>query len=308
MTVLSATMSRGIAALFLLTCLVAAGATTSAEEPLEEAKRAYESAAYEDALRLLEPLDSPEARQYSALCLLALGRADAAARAVEAMVTSAPLFTPSSVDLPPRFATLVAETRRKVLPVVARKAFAEGRDRFNAKQATEAMPLFELALKLLDDPLWSTTSDAQDLRTLAEGFVQLARSSPLAAPPEPNAASAANAAASATPAATPAAPPASAPPASRVAARSLSRVTVPTPISEVVPQLPANLTRAVGPVARLKLLIGADGKVASAVVEQSAHPRYDEMLVEASSAWRYEPGTLDGKPVPSERILTLRLR
>ena len=85
--------------LTLATLLVAlaAGATAraaaqTADNPLSDAKRAYEAAAYEDALRLLEPLDSPDARQYVALCLMALGRTDEAARAVEAMVTAEPLF------------------------------------------------------------------------------------------------------------------------------------------------------------------------------------------------------------------------
>jgi tetratricopeptide (TPR) repeat protein len=280
--------------LLLLACLLwsgtAAAAVGAAEDALGDAKRAYEAAAYEDALRLLEPLNSPEARQYAALCLLALGRADAAARSIEAMVTAAPLFTPSSADVPPRFATLVNETRRKILPGVARKAFADGRERFNAKQIAEAMPHFELALQLSDDPLWRGTPDAQDLRTLADGFAQLARAS---LPPPP------------------AAPGAAAPPATTARPRPTAgppKVTLPRPIKEGVPPLPSNLTRAAGPVATLKLLIGADGRVISASVDQSAHPRYDQILVNASSEWLYEPGTLDGRPVPSERILNVRLR
>jgi tetratricopeptide (TPR) repeat protein len=286
----------GLFAVSLVACLLAGATARAAQDPLAEAKRAYEAAAYEDALRLLEPLDSIEARQYAALCQLALGRMDAAARTVETMVTAAPLFSPSSADVPPRFATLVTETRRKMLPVAARKAFADGRDRFNAKQMTEAMPHFELAMKIADDPLWRGTSDAQDLRTLAGGFAQLARE---ATPP----------ASAAAAAAAPPAAPAATPPAARPRpANASSRVTLPMPIKEVIPPLPVALTRTSGPVATMKLQIGANGRVESATVDQSAHPRYDEILVEAAREWVYEPGTLDGKPVPSERILSLRLR
>ena len=83
---------------------------------------------------------------------------------------------------------------------------------------------------------------------------------------------------------------------------------MPRPIVEIVPPLPTNLTRTVGPVAKMTLQIGADGKVLSATVDQSVNPRYEDILLKAATEWRYEPGTLDGKPVPSERTLSLRLR
>ena len=174
----------------LLVILATSATAQSADDPLSEAKRAYEAAAYEDALRLLAPLDSPHARQYVALCLLALGRTDEAARAVEAMVKAEPLFSPSPADVPPRFAKIVTETRLKVLPVAARKAFADGRERFNAKQMSAAMPHFELALRIAEDPLWRATPDAQDVRTLAGEFARLAReaAAPVAAAPPPAAA------------------------------------------------------------------------------------------------------------------------
>lgn len=278
--------------LALLACLLWNGSAAAAEDSLVDAKRAYEAAAYEDALRLLEPLESPEARQYAALCLLALGRAEAATRAVEAMVTAAPLFRPSSGDVPPRFAALVTETRRKLLPVAARKAFADGRERYNAKQINEAMPHFELALELADDPLWRASSDAQDLRILADGFVQLAKAT------MPGAATA-----SAPPAAAEAALPAS--PRPGIAVPSQPQVTPAIPIREVVPAL-QNLTRTTGPLATMKLVIDEKGAVRSAVVERAAHPLYVDILVRAAANWKYEPATLNGSPIESERTVTIR--
>ena len=290
MTARTPTVTR-LVLLPLLACLLWSESAAAADS-LVDAKRAYEAAAYEDALRLLEPLESPEARQYAALCLLALGRAEAAARAVEAMVTAAPLFSPSSGDVPPRFAALVTETRRKLLPVAARKAFADGRERYNAKQINEAMPHFELALKIADDPLWRTTSDAEDLRTLADGFVQLAK-----------AATGGAATPSAAPAAAEAALPA--PPRPRAAVRSQPQVTPAIPIHEVVPRL-QNLTRTTGPLATMKLVIDEKGAVRSAVVERAAHPLYVDILVKAAANWKYEPATLDGSPIESERTVTVR--
>ena len=50
------------------------GVTAFAQEPLTKAKALYNAAAYEDALTLLAPVEVPEAQQYKALCMLALGR------------------------------------------------------------------------------------------------------------------------------------------------------------------------------------------------------------------------------------------
>ena len=273
---------------------LASALTASAQEPLADAKRAYAAAEYEAALRLLEPLKSSEARQYAALCFLALGQTDAARQAVESMVTGAPLFTPSDDEVPPRFAALVTEARRKMLPVVARQAFAEGRERFNAKQHADAIRHFELALRLADDPVWRQSADAGDLRTLASGFVDLSKAStPAVQPATTTAAAAAADTRGSRPEAAPAA---------------RTRTTQPVAIKQVVPPIPTNLARASATSGAFRLLIDATGRVETVTVVQSVHPRFDQMIIEAARDWLYTPGTLDGKPVASETTVTFKLQ
>src|SRR5262249_45046749 len=81
----------------------------AAQETLAGARDLYASAAYGEALALLEQLRSTdrapeEARaidQYRAFCLLALGRTDEAQRAIEAVVATDPLYRPDANLSPP---------------------------------------------------------------------------------------------------------------------------------------------------------------------------------------------------------------
>jgi hypothetical protein len=46
--------------------------------------------------------------------------------------------------------------------------------------------------------------------------------------------------------------------------------------------------------------------VLASLARQSALPLYDRMVLQAARAWRYEPATLNGVPVPSERVVTIQ--
>ena len=70
----------------------------ASQDSLATARDLYASAAYEDALAVLNRLrtsssseDGRSIEQYRAFCLLALGRSDEAERAIEAVVVSQPL-------------------------------------------------------------------------------------------------------------------------------------------------------------------------------------------------------------------------
>ena len=138
---------------------------------------------YEDALAALTSVDMPEAQQYKALCLLALGRTQDATGAVEMLVTAQPTFEPSAQDVPPRFVTLVSDAKRKLLPALARRAFNEGREQFRNGSREEALVRFNLVMTLTSDPSFKESADAEDLRTLASGFIDLAKAT--APPPVP---------------------------------------------------------------------------------------------------------------------------
>src|SRR5262245_37968523 len=103
-------------ALLLALTLVAGDA-----DSLAVARDLYASAAYEDALAVLNRLapanrNAEETRgveEYRAFCLIALGREAEAQRAIEAVVTNDPSYRPAS-DVSPRVRTAFADVRRRM--------------------------------------------------------------------------------------------------------------------------------------------------------------------------------------------------
>jgi Gram-negative bacterial TonB protein C-terminal len=275
----------GIVAMFFVS------ATAVAQETLAKAKALYDAAAYEEALTLLAPEQVPEAQQYKALCMLALGRSQDATGAVETLVSATPTFEPSADDLPPRFVTLVAEAKKKLLPGIARRTFTEGREQFRSGDHEQALRKFDLVLTLTSSPLLKETPDAEDLRTLASGFIDLARAS-AAARPEPKAPEPPKVVEAAQ-AAAPSVPP---------------DVVQPTAIRQPIPSIPSGVNGLGSPTASVRVEIGTDGKVVGAVMQQSAHPLYDRMVLQAARDWLYTPAMLNGRPVPSEKVVTIQLR
>jgi TonB family protein len=267
-------------------------AALGAQERPADFKTLYESADYDQALVLLAPLDTPDAHRYKALCLLALGRNQEAAAAVSALVTASPLFVATADDAPPRLVQLVDDTRKKMLPSIARRAFAEGREHFAAKRNEEAERQFSLVLSLAADPAFVNATDAQDLKTLAQGFIDLARAS--------------TAARAAQIPSKPVAPPPETVTEAVVAARQ-PKVVPAAPIRQRIPPIPAALLGRVGPVLSLVVEIDTEGKVASATVKQSAQPVYDQIVLGAVRDWQYTPASLNGQPIGSEHLVTIRI-
>jgi tetratricopeptide (TPR) repeat protein len=290
--------------------VIAVAATAFAQEPLTKAKALYDAANYEEALSVLEPVHDPEAQQYKALCMLALGRALDASGAVERLLTATPTFEPSAQDVPPRFVSLVAETKRKILPVIARKTFNEAREQFKSGDKDDALKKFELVVALASSTGFKETSDADDLRTLASGFIELAHASAVRAE--------APAAAAAAPP-----PPPSAPPAEPAAAPSLAStapaaetaeriqpadVIQPVVVRQPIPPIPSGISGLGGPTAAVRVHIGLDGRVVNASMQQASHPLYDRLVLQAAREWLYTPAMLNGRPVPSEKVVTIQLR
>jgi TonB family protein len=260
--------------------------SAAAQEPLTKAKALYDAAAYEDALTVLMPVDMPEAQQYKALCLLALGRAQDAAGAVEKLVAAQPTFEPSAQDAPPRFVTLVSDTKKKLLPTLARNAFNEGRDLFRKGSKEEALTHFNTVMTLTSDPSFKSSSDAEDLRTLAAGFIDLAKA---AAPP-------------ATP------PPAIAKAPEPVNTPDPPEIVQPIVVKQYIPPVPTEIGTQGGPVMSVRVVINTSGKVTEASIQQASHPLYDRLVLAATKDWVYQPAKMNGKPVTSEKIVTVQLR
>jgi TonB family protein len=267
--------------------MIGLASPASAQEQLKKAKALYDAAAYEDALTELSPVDMPEAQQYKALCLLALGRTQDAVGAVEKLVTAQPTFEPSAQDVPPRFVTLVSDTKRKLLPSLARRAFNEARDQFRNGSREAALTRFNLVVALTSDPSFKQSADAEDLRTLATGFIDLANAT--APPPAPSPAGVTK---------------------SVETAPSLDPPDVKQPIvvKQYIPPVPTEVGTQGNRVVSVRVVIGTSGKVTQATIQQSSHPLYDRLVLQAARDWVYQPATMNGRAVTSEKVVTVQLR
>jgi TonB family protein len=272
---------------FAIAGMIGLASPASAQEQLKKAKALYDAAAYEDALTVLSPVDLPEAQQYKALCLLALGRTQDAVGAVEKLVTAQPTFEPSAQDVPPRFVTLVSDTKRKLLPALARRAFNEGRDQFRNGSREEALTRFNLVVALTSDPSFKQSADAEDLRTLATGFIDLAKAT--APPPAP------------TPAAV-------TKPVETARSLDPPDVVQPIVVKQYIPPVPTEIGTQGNPVVSVRIVIGTNGKVTQATIQQSSHPLYDRLVLQAAQSWVYQPATMNGRAVTAEKVVTVQLR
>ena len=267
----------------------------AADSPLADAKTLYASASYEAALQALDRVadatPSSEVLEYRALCFLALGRTADAQKVTEALVRESPMLVPSFEEFPPRFVALVTDTRKQLLPALARQLFAKGRDQFHADKKTDAARQFEQVLVLANDPVVRDGAEGVDLRTLAMGYLDLLRAQ---TQPVPTVQAAA------------APPPAPAP------VRRPVRNAAVTQAVAVRQTLPAWTVRTLTSGGEMKgavrVTIGVDGKVRSATIVTPIHPAYDSQVLAATRDWLYEPATLDGQPVESERLIELRIQ
>lgn len=298
------TMKSRIALLVVVASISTASIARAADEPLEDAKALFAAASFDGALAALDRLDSanggrPEALEYKALCLLALGRSADAQKITETLVTTVPTFAPADADLSPRFVELLTETRRRMVPVIARKLFADAREQYRAKNHADAQRTFEQVVTLASDGVWRETADADDLRTLASGFLDLLDGAPAAAKAAP--------AAAAQPVAPTVIPPAAAPVAT---AAALGQVEAPVPIRQAMPQwvAPDRVSALRTFHGAIKVRIGADGHVVDVAMATATHPDYDTMLLQAARTWVYKPATRNGQPIEVEKVVEFYLR
>lgn len=159
--------------------------SAAAQNVLEEARRHYYDAAYEEALSTLATADRAsrtqliEVEQYRALCFIALGRTSDAESAITAIVEADPLYVPSAS---PKVQLFISEVRRNVLPGVARRLLESGRAAFTKKDFAQARGDFELLQRVVADPAMKGQNEIANLRALTDGFVTLLTAS---FPPSP---------------------------------------------------------------------------------------------------------------------------
>jgi len=251
---------------------------------MKAVKDLYASAAYEDALTAVGKIDSPsepniEAEQYRVFCLVALGRMDDAAQAVESVLTLQPEYRPDSADASPRIQSLFSQVRRRVGPALVKRQYQQGRAAMERKDREEAVSQFEAMLRIANDPDVRNEASMSELRELGSGFLELSK----ALPPKPKAAEVA--------------------PAATAAVRP-SVISPPVVIQQKLPAwIPDPVSRATEFRGAVRVQISAEGKVTNAEILKSVHPAYDQLLLRSARAWLYEPAKKDGVAIPSEKTV-----
>ncbi len=269
--------------------IVLAGAVVSAQaqDSLElRVRNLYASAEYDQALSAIGDSQDPAAQQYRALCLLALGRQADAEAALERLIASAPEFTLSAEDMPPRFVALFAQQRREIVPGVVRKLFAEAREDYRAKAYDRALPQFKKVLALSSDAEVRDVEGLDDLRLLAESFIDIATASES---PEPTVIASA------------------APAAALRASAPVRRPTLPVAIRQEMPPWPSAIPVRTALSGSVRIRINSSGRVISATMVRTIEPRYDARVLAATHFWEYKPATASGVPVEAESTVEINI-
>ena len=286
----------------------------AAQDTLASARQLYGSAAYDEALSMLDRLKTTAqpapgevmaVEQYRAFCLMALGRQSDAAGAIESVVAADPYFVPAESDVAPRVLAAFREARLRLLPGIAQQRYLSAKAAYDRKDFAGALEGFEATGRLIDAPDLAEASarpPLSDLRTLAAGFRDLARAA-AAPPPLPEPIVPPPAAAAPEPAR------AASPPKALYTAGDPG-VVPPEPIIQTVPRwqetgIPGFAVR--GRQGVLELVITAQGAVESAVMSQSVSRAYDAAVVAKARGWKYRPASKDGVPVRFKKAMQIKL-
>jgi TonB family protein len=299
---------------FLVTMLLAAATVRGQESrDLAAARDLYASAAYDDALVLLNRLRATEhpagqsrtIEQYRAFCLLALGRASDAEQAIEAVVAAEPMYLPSDSDASPRVRSAFTTVRRRMLPTIIQQQYAQAKTAFDRKEFAAAAEGFRQVLAALADP--DVASEAKlpplvDLRQLASGFAELSAkaSAPPPLPPAPAPAPAP------VPAMAAAAPSSSIPPPPRIYSAGDANVTAPIALNQALPAYPGQVM--IPRSGKIEVVIDESGAVESVEMTGPVSNTYDRLAITAAKTWKFKPATVDGKPVKFRKVVQVTIR
>jgi len=322
----------------VLAVIIASAAPAAAQESnkdgLAKAKDFYASASYEDALQVIERLradpagDSTEAAAYQVFCLMALGRTDQAKRAIESLVKLDPMYHPSDTQVSPRVRTFFEDTRRPMVPALARQTYMKAKAAFERKDWPAAAGEFDRAIVLLDELADADDPSVSDLRTLAVGFRDLSKNSsaPPAAPAEPPHPAAPPAPAPA-PEPAPVAPLPTLPSLTDTTAPAIPRASTSMPDRTVIygadttdVRPPVAVSREMPPwtpsnsfeskqlfTGVVEVVVAEDGSVSSATMRKSVLQSYDASLLKAVAAWKFKPATKNGVAVKYRLEISVQL-
>ena len=296
-----------IGACFAAAFLTAVAVQAQESGDLAAARDLYASAAYDDALTVLNRLRSTDhpagqsraIEQYRAFCLLALGRASDAEQAIEAVVQAEPSYLPSDSDASPRIRSAFTTVRRRMLPTIIQQQYAGAKAAFDRKDFAAAAGGFHQVLSALADP--DVAAEAQrpplvDLKMLAIGFEELAAKAAAPPPPPP------------VPAVTapPVAPAPSIPMPPRIYNAGEANVMPPVAINQVLPAFPGQVL--IPRNGKIEVVIDETGAVESATMTSSVTSTYDNLALTAARSWRFRPATVDGTPVKFRKVVQITIK
>jgi len=274
------------------------------QDSVAAARDLYASAAYEDALAILNRLpgsgrvdEKQTIEQYRAFCLLALGRSAEAEQAIEMIVAADPSYRPAA-DVSPRVRAAFADVRRRALPSIIQQKYAQAKGAYDRKEFAAAANQFGEVLDTMKDPdvaAMAERSPLSDVRMLAAGFKDLATNA--AAPPPPPIA-----AAPVQP--VPAAP--VVPNAPKVYTTNDSDVVPPIVVKQDLPAFNGQVL--IPRQGLLEVLIDENGMVESTTMRMSVTASYDQLALAAARAWRYRPATLNGVPVKFRKAVQVTIK
>lgn len=285
---------------------VFAGIVSADDESLDRAKSLYASAAYDEALVVLDRLSGAPAiddpmsiAAYRVYCLLALDRQDEARALIDRILHQSPLFVPSPNEASPHIQTIFRDVRRSVLPKIARERYADAKAAFDRKDLQTARQFDDL-LTLLDDPDLRDWQAATDLRAVASAFRDLAKA--MAAAPPPAAPPPAVKTTQFQPG-----PPLEPPDVTYTIADA--DVVPPVAVSQKAPQWRPSSSQEASQEYRgiLRLLIDRSGSVVSATMPTGTRPAYDLALTRAARDWKFQPAQKQGRPVSYLKIIEIHL-
>jgi TonB family protein len=290
----------------LVMLFAVAGSVSASDEnlnSLDRAKSLYASAAYDEALVVLDHLSSTPAiddpmsvAAYRVYCLLALDREDEARTLIDRLLRQSPLFVPSANEASPHIQTIFRDVRHAALPKIARERYVDAKAAFDRKDQL-AVRRFDELLALLDDPDLRDWAAAADLRAVASAFRDLAQAvatAPVAPVPEPRRAE------------PPSPAPLAAPDVTYTAADA--DVIPPVAVQQQAPQWrPSIHESGKDYTGVLRLLIDRSGTVTSATMQSGTLPAYDQALIRAARDWKFQPALKQGRPVRYLKIIEIRL-
>lgn len=282
---MNARRSTIVAALAATVWLTLVPSLTASEE-VTRAKELYRSAAYDEALALLDslpsggdPADAVEVREYRVFCLVALDRKDDARKAMAALISADPLYAMSETEASPRVRAMFTEVRRSILPGIVQHVYADAKALFDKKDPKAAAE-FDRVLVLLADPDVKGNPALSDLSTVASGFRDLSKAIAAAPPPPVDSLS-------------------------ETAPRPEPVMVAPVVTSQPVPVPQIREEREWD--GEVEVTINANGRVIAARMTKPIHPVYDQQLVRAAMQWTYKPALRDGVPTPYVKQISVHV-